>query len=284
MTIPYRIVIAKKCSSKEKLILSRKILEVFHTIDTVYNNWNPYSEVSKINRSPANTPLFLSIELNEFLKKIDALYTLSEGRFDPTLGTLKTLWLFYLKNQNLPPENLWKQSYKEIGWHNLKIDFKKQTLVKSYSQLQLDLCGVVKGFAVDCLLEVCQQFCPDNYVEWGGEIKTSGHHPSGRLWQVASTSTSTILELNHCAIATSGSYSQCWNINGKVYTHIIDPLSGKPLEKQEYPIQSVSVLHPSCAYADALATILMTFKSKAEAEAWALKHGIHAYISDNVAS
>ena len=280
MTIPYRIVLAKSLSSKEKTQLHKQILAVFHTIDTTYNNWNPDSEISKINRAPAHLPLQLSIELSEFLKQVDTLYTLSHGRFDPTLGALKTLWLLHLKQHTTPQEELWKASIKETGWDKLKIDFQAHTLTKT-SSLHLDLCGIVKGYAVDRLLETCQKFCKNAYVEWGGEIKTSGKHPSGRAWQVFSEAKSSIIQLENCAIATSGSSCQHWCVEGKVYTHILNHYTGKSLEEREHPLQAVSVVHPNCAYADALATVLMTFSSKEEALAWAKIQGICAYINDS---
>ncbi|SPN73479.1 Thiamine biosynthesis lipoprotein ApbE precursor,thiamine biosynthesis lipoprotein ApbE,ApbE family [Chlamydia serpentis] len=284
MTISYRIIIGKSLSVKEKRELSQQIRGCFHRINSIYNNWNPDSELSIINRAPAGIPITLSTELAGFLNEVDKIYKLSEGRFDPTLGHLKTLWILYLKRQVLPPQAVWEEHYKEIGWKHLTFNFETKSLIKNHPEVQLDLCGIVKGYAVDCLNEICKNVCPNNYVEWGGEIKTSGHHPSGRPWRVFSTATSEILDINNIGIATSGNDFQKWFINGKTYTHILDPQTGKPLELTTYPIQSVSVVHPSCTYADAIATILMTFTSKAEAKRWAEEHHFLAYINDNASS
>ncbi len=281
MTMPYRIVIGKYLSHEESEQLKKEIEAVFHVIDTVYNNWNRESEISKINHAAAGVAIPLSKELCDFLKQVDSFYRISKGRFDPTLGPLKTLWLLHLKQHSLPNEHVWKSYYENSGWKHIDLDVTNQTLTKKHSDVQLDLCGAVKGFAVDCLLETCQHFCVDSYAEWGGEIKISGRHPSGRPWRIASSATPEIIELKNTAVATSGNYYQQWSVNGKIYTHILDPHTGKPLEQHEYPIISAMVIHPSCAFADAMATVLMTFSTKTEALAWAKENHIEAFINDN---
>ncbi|WP_117274242.1 FAD:protein FMN transferase [Chlamydia poikilotherma] len=281
MTMPYRIVIGKHLSYQETEQLKKEINAVFHVIDTVYNNWNRESELSKINRTPAGVAIPLSKKLCNFLEMVDNFYRISGGRFDPTLGPLKTLWLLHLKQHSIPNEQVWKSYYEHSGWKYIDLDIDNQILTKKHSDLQLDLCGAVKGFAVDCLLETCQSFCFNSYVEWGGEIKISGCHPSGRPWRIASSATSEIIELKNTAAATSGNYHQQWFVDGKIYTHILDPHTGKPLELHNYPIVSATVIHPSCAFADAMATVLMTFSTKTEALAWAKENHITVFINDN---
>ncbi|EPP35702.1 apbE family protein [Chlamydia ibidis] len=284
MTIPFRIIIGKALSSQEHSKLEEEVNAVFRLIDTTYNNWNINSEISKINRAPSGIPIPISNELVMFLASVNQLYSISGGRFDPTMGTLKTVWLLYLKQNLLPPPELLESYRNAITWGNISIDFANQTITKKNSLVQIDLCGTIKGYAVDCILETCKQVSKDNYVEWGGEIKTSGCHPSGRPWRVASSATQNILELSDTAIATSGNYYQQWRVAGKIYTHIIDPSSGIPLEANEQTISSVSVIDPSCAFADAMATVLMTFSSPEEAREWAKKNKILAYINGTSAS
>ena len=284
MTIPYRIVFGETLSPHQVKQAQKEIDRVFNHIDQTFNNWNPCSEISRINRADTSSPIPLSPELFSFLCEIDRFHTISDGRFDPTLGALKNLWLLHLKSQTLPPQDL-LQSYKQnTGWHLLSLDKTQQTLKKLSPLVQLDLCGAVKGFTVDLLGLVCSQFCQNYYVEWGGEIKVAGKHPSGRLWAVASSATPKILQLNNHAIATSGSQYQKWCVNKKIYTHILDPVTGTPLEESRYPIVAVSVIDDSCAFADAMATALTTFPSKKEALDWAQKKGLCVYITDTNAS
>ncbi|AGT71484.1 thiamine biosynthesis protein ApbE [Chlamydia trachomatis] len=280
MTIPYRIVFGEALSPDAFQQAQKEIDRVFDHIDQTFNNWNPLSEISRINRTTKQTPIPLSPALFAFLCEIDHFHAFSDGRFDPTLGALKSLWLLHLKSHTIPSQELQHLYKHSSGWHLISLDKTQQTLRKLSPLVQLDLCGTVKGFTVDLLGTACAQFCQNYYVEWGGEIKTRGKHPSGRSWAVASSATPEILHLHDHAIATSGSQYQRWHVDNKTYTHILDPLTGTPLEDSSHPILAVSVINESCAFADAMATALTTFSSKQEALDWANKKHLCAYITD----
>jgi len=66
------------------------------------------------------------------------------------------------------------------------------------------------------------------------------------------------VELRDLSIATSGDYRNYFDKDGRRYSHEIDPRSGRPVTGE---LASVSVVHPSCAYADAMATALMVLGS-----------------------
>ncbi|MCB1212718.1 MAG: FAD:protein FMN transferase, partial [Chlamydiia bacterium] len=117
------------------------------------------------------------------------------------------------------------------------------------------------------------------FVEWGGELRAYGHHPSGRPWMVAIRDAVSVdgenaksliqFPLEDSAIATSGNYLQQWRCEGRCYTHIINPLTGIPLEVTDQTPTSVTVLAQSCAEADAYATACMLFPSRNAATEWA---------------
>ena len=109
----------------------------------------------------------------------------------------------------------------------------------------------------------------------GWEINTRGLHPEKRAWKIGIQGLST-LDLTNSAVATSGSYVQNWTINSINYTHIIDPHTRLPLINA--PISSASVIASTCLEADALATSLMLFPSKEEAEEWAKEHNLKVFI------
>ncbi len=275
MTIPYRVTIGRALSSKERQSLRQSILTIFHRIDYIYNNWNPDSELSRINRAPAQIPLPVSHELFAFLVRINSIHQETERRFDPTLGPLKILWLSHLKRGTIPSEDELTQC--PVGWSYLHLDPHHQTITKLHPGIQLDLCGTVKGYAVDELLDACRNFSPNCYVEWGGEIKTSGEHPDQRPWRIFSSASNSLIDLNNEAIATSGTEYQKWYVNGVWYSHILDPITKYPLQAHSLGLSTISVIHPNCAYADAIATALMTFPSKQDAERWAEEHNLTMY-------
>ncbi|HDP35688.1 MAG TPA: FAD:protein FMN transferase, partial [Candidatus Hydrogenedentes bacterium] len=63
-----------------------------------------------------------------------------------------------------------------------------------------------------------------------------------------------VVHLEHGALATSGNYRNMYEVDGKLYSHTIDPRTGYPVQHR---LASASVIHPSCALADGYATALM---------------------------
>lgn len=265
MTIDYCIQVGDCLSQEEKSSIEQLIAATFLEIHHIYNNWNPDSEISRLNALPAYQKVPLSKELTSFFATVHHMVILTEGRFDPTIEPFQQLWKQCLRNGHIPSEGQMTELNPAIGWE--KVHIENTTFWKEHALTAIDLGGIAKGYAVDLLIEqLLDQGIKNIYVEWGGEIRTAGSHPSGRPWRVGILGSDT-LSLRDVAIATSGSYAQNWTIEGVSYTHIFDPHTGQPL--QNAVISSVSILAPTCAEADALATALMLFPSLESARLWA---------------
>jgi len=263
----FSLVIGEALSKSERAQVERIIEETFSEVHTIFNNWNPDSELSQLNRMPAHQRVIISPQLLLLLLKVDALFRLSEGRFDPTIEPLQQLWKSHLKRGILPKSEDIHRLLPAIGWEHIHFD--QGMFWKDHDLTAIDLGGIVKGYAVDLLTEKLEhQGFSSLYVEWGGEVRTSGLHPSGRQWRVGIPGLSAI-EMENGALATSGDYCQCWDIEGVTYFHIIDPQTKQPLTRSSKSIASATVLAPSCTWADGLATILMLFESPEEAQHWA---------------
>ncbi len=271
MTIPYCIQLGDPVEEEQ---IQQIILDTFAEMNEIYNNWNPHSEVSQLRTLSAHQQVKLSDELAGFLAFVDTIVRQTEGRFDPTVEPLHLLWKENLREGHLPNSSAVTALQPSTGWSHLHLE--GITFWKDDALTSLDLCGVAKGHAVDLLVErLAEAGYTSIYVEWGGEIRTQGQHPSGRPWRVAIYGSKNI-DLSDVAIATSGSYLQNWIVDGESYTHIIDPQTGSPLKNS--PITSVTVLAPTCAEADAYATALMLFPSIESAEVWATQRQIQAII------
>lgn len=283
MTIDYRILVGEQLTPQQKTRIQSIIDSTFHEIDSLYNKWNPHSELSQLNALPAHTPHLLSQQLFQFLEHLDTLIQLSEGYFDPTIEPLQQLWKKYLTQQQCPPLKEIEALKPCIGWHHMH--FKDGIFYKDHDQTQLDLGGVAKGLCVDLLIERLQQAGFQHlYVEWGGEIRTLGMHPAQRPWRVYisrlgnpdPTQAIAQFELVNRALATSGDYFQFWKVQTeegeeKTYCHIFNPLTLAPLEVKSGSIASASLLAKDCMTADALAKVLMLFDTVEEAQGWLQK-------------
>lgn len=275
MTIDYHIWIGDRLDKEQILCIDRLIEETFYEIDRTYNKWNPHSEISRINHLPAHVWMPLSPSLYSFLEQVQAFVLLSEGLFDPTVEPLQKVWKGRMEEGVLPsPEEL--QAIQScVGWTNLQL--KEGAILKKNEKTALDLGGIAKGLCVDLLIEkLQQQGIHHAFVEWGGEIKAIGRHPSGRKWKAYVScldnpdpqAAIAQIELENQAIATSGDYFQSWTIGSKTYCHVFNPQTLSPLEVKIGSVASATLLADTCVKADALAKVLMLFEKSEEAEAW----------------
>lgn len=280
MTIDYHIIVGDPLSSSQSQQIQQIINSTFQEINDIYNKWNPHSELSQLNNLDAHIPILLSPQLNDFLQQTDQLVKISNGLFDPTIEPIQQLWKTQLEKGTCPTKEQIKDLKPCIGWHTLHIE--NGIFFKNDRRTQLDFGGIVKGYCVDLIIERLHQIGLNNlFVEWGGEIRTLGFHPSKRPWRVFisrldnQNPSQAIAELNLIdrALATSGDYFQCWEVLNEqeekvVYCHIFNPLTLTPLLVKSGSIASASLLAMDCTTADALAKTLMLFDSAKEAQAW----------------
>lgn len=280
MTIDYHVIVGDRVSPSQTRYIQHVIDSTFQEINDIYNKWNPHSELSQLNNLEAHTPFSLSPQLNQFLQRINQLVKLSNGLFDPTIEPIQQLWITQLKQGTCPTAEQIETLKPCIGWHTLHIE--NGIFSKKDRRTKLDLGGVAKGYCVDLIIERLHQIGLNNlYVEWGGEIRTLGFHPSKRPWRVFISRLTNPdpsqaiaeVDLIDRALATSGDYFQYWEILNEhgekiVYCHIFNPLTLMPLQIKRGSIASTSLLALDCTTADALAKILMLFDSTEEAQAW----------------
>lgn len=282
MTINYRVIIGTSLQKKEETLVKQIINETFREVDTIYNKWNPKSELSLLNNLQAKEKVALSEKLMRLLIITDRIVKLTEGKFDPTIEPLQKIWRTALEASKTPSLEALKPILLSVGWDN--IHFSEGVFWKDHSLTSLDLSGIAKGYAIDLLVEGLKKIGLDNiYVEWGGEVRTFGSHPEGRPWRVFISRLGdqrpekalALVELHDQALATSGDYLQNWTVRRPGtdsfmhYTHIFDPKTKAPLEMTRQSIASASVLANSCAEADGLATAAMCFDNMEGASLWA---------------
>lgn len=282
MTIDYRILVGDFLNAYDNERISKIILITFDEVDAIYNKWNPSSELSYLNHLKAGVKVPISLEMEKLLILTDEIVHLTEGRFDPTIEPIQSLWKTCLEMNKIPSDQEIHSLAKAIGWE--KIHFHDGLFYKDVNETQLDLGGIAKGYCVDLLVNRLNDAGYKNlFVEWGGEIRTTGQHPDKRPWTIfisylGSTdphNAVALLNLQDHAIATSGDYLQNWRIENEgnvptqtIYFHIIDPITLQARMMTEESIASASVQTASCAMADGIATAAMMFSSLQEAGVW----------------
>lgn len=241
--------------------LNGKILEELQAVDQSLSMFNPNSTISQINSGKSNETDSLLRTIFHIAREVSQA---TDGAFDITVAPLVNAWGFGFKHGALP-DSLQVDSLRQlIGWN--RISLKDNKFFREDPRMIIDLSAVAKGFGSDCVAQMFRKHGINNFmIEIGGEVVTSGLSPKAKAWRIGvnkpqedSTSTSnelqTILQMNNCAMATSGNYRNFYIDNGRKIAHTIDPKTGYPVQ---HSILSSTVIAPTCAIADAYATAFM---------------------------
>jgi len=236
-------------------------------IDDVNQKMSTYldsSELSRLNRLDEPGGVEMSADTIAVFEEARRIGELTDGVFDVTVGPLVNAWGFGPADRR---EELSEAEIAELraltGWERIEIDKAASTIRKDGAGVYCDLSAIAKGYAVDRVSETLLQMgYGDHMVELGGEIRVHGVNAGGEPWRIAVEKPSAdggraiqrVLPLENLAMATSGDYRNYFEKDGRRYSHEIDPRTGRPVE---HHTASVSVVHPSCATADAWATALI---------------------------
>ncbi|HCW50927.1 MAG TPA: hypothetical protein DGR79_02515, partial [Clostridiales bacterium] len=248
----------------------------------------------------------VSAHLIAVLEIADDVNRVSGGAFDPSLGPVVRLWGFdadpgpsggpnggsgagpddasAARPRTAPPtaEEV-REALGLTGWHDVTWDAARRTARLARPGMSLALGGVAKGYAVDRAAEVLAGAGVDRAViDAGGDLYLLGSKPSGDPWRIAVRHPRAegflgVLELpDGTAVATSGDYERCFVHEGRRYHHILDPSTGWPVPG----VVSVTVLAPTAAEADALATALFVLGPERGLELAEGLEGVEALMVD----
>jgi len=231
---------------------------------TMHNNWHPWhkSQLTNLNKAIANGQTWNVQDPNLLLilKKSQQLYNQSDGLFNPAIGRLISLWGFHsddLSNNFTVPSE--QEITKLLTPSMNDIYINEQQISSRNPIIQLDFGAFAKGYAIDLAIKKLQQLGIHNaIVNAGGNLKAIGQkgeqpwligvrHPRDGVILAA------ITIQGEESIITSGDYERFHELEGKRYSHIIDPRNGQPTKE----LTSVTVIHQNAAIADAATTALM---------------------------
>ena len=231
-------------------------------IDALMSTWKTDSELSLLNASETGIWYGLSQQLLDTLVLAREISLQTNGAFDITVGPLVNLWGFGPngKAEQVPPQIFIDAARTRVGIDKFSLDIDNRRIMKS-ADIYLDLSAIAKGYAVDAVSDLLTTRGIRNHlVEIGGEVKVMGSKADNQPWQIGLESPSIgaqnlqrVVQIKDISVATSGDYRNYFAEDGVRYSHIIDPISGKPIE---HHLASVTVLHANTASADALATAL----------------------------
>ena len=232
-------------------------------VDAQMSPWKPESDLVRLNRAPVDAWVDLPLEMLEVLACAMDIHRLSAGAFDPCVGALVDAWGFGAVRDapDAAAIHIARQAALRPLHEGLELD-RPAGRARKRAPLQLDLCGIAKGYAVDRMAAVLQQHGVGHALAaLDGELRAVGHQASGAPWAVALESPDAgqravrgVLELQDLAVATSGDYRHYLNVGDARLAHTMDARRAAPVNNA---VASVTVLARTCMEADAWATALL---------------------------
>ena len=235
---------------------------LLRVINLSLSNYDTSSEVSHFNRSKRGIAFDLPY-MKEPLRVAADVYRASEGALDLTVMPLVNAWGFG-PGPELEMNQQRVDSIREFVGFN-KVLLRADSVVKLDPRVQIDFGGVGQGYGADVLARFLRNNGITDYlVELGGEGVAAGRNRNtNRPWRIGILDPASSLDnqffkayvsLPSGAFTTAGSYFNYREVNGKRYSHTIDPASGYPADR---PLLSVSVFAADCLTADAWDTAFM---------------------------
>ena len=252
------------------LFLEEIIDSILLDVNNLFSTYIDSSEINKVNNS---TQIKFSSTFTDLYNKAVKYCKLSHGRYDITVSPLIALWGFSDYNYtDFPSYSGIKETLVYVGYSKIteispkyKAGKPIQLEIKKDINTKIDLNSIAKGYAVDMIYDYLNNSKYDlkNYlIEIGGELRSKNNSDKNWTIGIQNPQENSIIHkinLSNYSLATSGTYNNYFEKDGTKYSHIINPITGYPIEQN---IVSATVIAPNCVDADALATLLMVIDWK----------------------
>ncbi len=248
---------------QDSRLLHAALQAAVEQVDAQMSPWKPGSDLMRLNRAPVDAWVDLPAEILHVLTRALEISRLSAGAFDPAVGALVDAWGFGAV-RDAPDAQAIRAAHDYphcLAHQGLELDVATGRACKR-ARLQMDLCGIAKGYAVDRMVAVLQKHgIRHALAALDGELCALGSQVDGQPWAVALESPQTgrraahgVIELQDLAVATSGDYRRFVQVGDAHVAHTMDGRHAAPVHNG---VASVTVLARTCMDADAWATALL---------------------------
>jgi len=236
-------------------------------VEKLLTTFNDSSETSLINQYAGTAPVKVSQETFSLIERSIRISVITQGSFDITYGSIdKSLWNFDTNLKSLPDKNLAKKMVRLINYRNIILDHENGSVFLKEKGMRIGFGGIGKGYAAEKARNVMKSLgVKSGIVNASGDLTTWGLQPNGKPWTIGIVNPNvadeifSYINVTGLAVATSGNYEKFAIINGKKYSHTIDPRTGFPVSG----IKSVTIITLNAEVADAMATPVMVMGIKA---------------------
>ena len=226
-------------------------------IERLISSWDANSQTAEINRQSGIKPVKVAKELYELIARSIEISKITQGAFDISYAALDPVWFFDGRMKAVPSESERLKSVQNIGFKDLVLNAKEQTVYLPKKGMKIGFGAIGKGYAADATKKLMKSLgVSSGIINASGDLTSWGKKPDGTDWQVGISNPENPAKVfswfpvRDAAVATSGNYEKYVTLEGKQYSHIMDPRTGMPVSG----IKSVTVFAPKAELADAFAT------------------------------
>jgi len=258
MGVPFRIVLYAP-DAQQAQAAAEAAFERIKQLNAILSDYEGDSELTRLTRTAGQgQEVQVSDDLWQVLKRSQALAARTQGAFDVTAGPYISLWRRTRRIFQLPIPERMVEAKKAVGYEKMILHERAHKVTLLAPKMRLDLGGIAKGYAVDQALTVLRTRGIKRALVAGSGDLAVGHPPPGQPgWRIEiaphdapNAPPQKFALLRNMALATSGDVFQHVEIEGKRYSHIIDPRTGRALTDHSL----VTIIAPDCTTADSLAT------------------------------
>ncbi|OIN56277.1 FAD:protein FMN transferase [Arsenicibacter rosenii] len=242
-------------------------IDEIRRIEKLLTTFSEDSQTALINRQAGIGPVRVDREVFGLIQRSLRLSALTQGAFDITYGSIdKRLWNFDTQMTELPDPATARKLVRLINYRNVILNEADQSVFLREQGMRLGFGGIGKGYAAEMARQLLRgRGVSSGVVNAAGDLTTWGDQPNGKPWTIGIANPNarheafSYMNISNMAVATSGNYEKYAVIDGKRYSHTIDPKTGLPVTG----IKSVTIICPNAEIADAMATPVMVMGVRA---------------------
>lgn len=236
-------------------------------IEQLFTTFSEDSQTNQINNAAGISAVQADAEVFELIARSVKISELTDGAFDISYGSIdKKLWNFDKTMTELPDAATARSLVRLINYRNIILDKETNSVMLKQKGMRIGFGGIGKGYAADRAKAVLvNEGVKGGIVNASGDLTTWGLRANGEPWKIGIVHPDNAslpfshMDVRDIAIATSGNYEKFVMINGKKYSHTINPKTGLPVTG----IKSVTIFSPNAELADAMATPVTVMGIKA---------------------
>lgn len=218
--------------------------------------YDPKSDLNRLNASLE--PITIGADTYGLIQ--DSLYyhKISDGMFDISIYPLIKLWKSAEKENRLPTDTEIQKARTSMGADQIRLLTRNQ-IQRLNPAVEFTIDSIADGYAADEAARILRAYGFSNFlIDASGELYGGGMNCGGTPWRIGVQDPQKhnglidVLKIKNAAVTTSGNYEHFYNINGRQYSHILNPKTGFPRDE----ILSATVIAPNAQFSDFWSTVL----------------------------